>query len=376
MKKILILANENERAAVSCLRSLEHADVDIYIAFSERRIKNYITFKSYISKDIYYYSNKSKDQFINSLLNIQKRIGDFFLFNFGDSITRWSIEERKKLALNGVDIKSPNLSSFDLMLNKHSFIECCLKYQLDVPLEIAAEIYLKNNFKDKFVIKAKLNEETYDDSILKSPLLIENKKSWIRLKNKKINIEKHFVQEYIEGPSIYYCALYSSGYKVTHFVQKNVVQQPGGKSVIKAVPSQLPERIIDRIDNMMLDMDWEGIMMIEFKELNGKFYAIECNPRLWGPLQLAIDNGIDFPSSIVDNNTQPKSINDTNDYGYLWMNGFLLGVLYMFQTKTKFQIHSHKQNKKLIYKDVWVRRDTFLYSILEFPIMLLERIKK
>lgn len=378
MKKIVIFANENERAAVSCLRTLSNYNLDIYIAFSDKSIKNLIIFGKYTNKQkSFYYSKDSKEDFIKSLLSIQSEIGDYFVFNFGDKITRWLIEGKIELEENGIQMRSPNLYSYDSMLNKHSFIKCCVKYNLDIPQEISAEVYIKNNlFKEKFVIKAKNSSEGKDNKVLEVPMLIENKKALMKFNKKDIDLEKHFVQQYIDGPSIYYCALYEAGKKKTHFSQKNIVQQPGGKSVIKAVPYQLPIGIIEKIDNMMTELNWDGVMMIEFKESNGRFYAIECNPRFWGPLQLAIDNGINFPAYIVEVESPIQEAVVLKTYGYVWITGYLIGILYKLQTKTSFQLHSKEDYENLNFKDIWFRKDTFLYFIFEFWIILFNQFKK
>ena len=134
--------------------------------------------------------------------------------------------------------------------------------------------------------------------MLTSPVLIESEAALENLRRRSIRPEHHFVQDYIEGPSFYYCGLYRDGEKLLSFGQRTLTQQPDGRAVVRAIPFPLPTEIVRKADEMMSSLRWQGLMMMELKESRGSHYAIECNPRVWGPLQLAVDNGADFPFAL------------------------------------------------------------------------------
>ena len=184
------------------------------------------------------------------------------------------------------------------------------------------------------------------------------------------------IQKYIKGPSVYYCAYYKKGEKISSFSQINLVQQPGGGSVLKAAPYNIDENIIIKTDQMFKKLDWSGVMMIEFKIENNIYYAIECNPRYWGPNQLLVDNGINFPLIMLEG----KGIIDDKikmNRGYKWRNGYILGYIYKFRGLGKFQRYKVEFDTKIKYKDLWNRKDTRLYFYLEiFLVVIVTKIKK
>ena len=250
-----------------------------------------------------------------------------------------------------------------MLSDKESFANLCKDFNIEVPPEIQINW---STFNQKFVIKPKKLET--DQRCLKYPLLVENSGSFQQLKATNIDITKHLIQEYIDGPSIYYCAYWENGAVKLRFMQKNLVQQPAGKSVIKAVPYNIPRDILDKIENMLQQINWEGVIMIEIKEdlETHKYYAIEANPRFWGPLQIAIDNGINFPAALVGLDIKENKPKDT--FGYLWLGGYVSGFFIKFQTKTDFQRFRESNSKRVIYRDIWLRKDTYAYFFIE-PIM-------
>jgi predicted ATP-grasp superfamily ATP-dependent carboligase len=152
-------------------------------------------------------------------------------------------------------------------------------------------------------------------------------------------------------------------------VQKTLVQQPGGRSVLKAKIDLLPDDVIKKVDKMLLSLRWYGLLMIEFKELDGEYYAIECNPRLWGPLQLAVDNDFDFPYALwcLAMGEKIESRNQLmHNVGYRWAGGYLYGLLAKMETRTNFQFNDNHTLREVAFKDIWLRMDTLLYFVAEF----------
>ncbi|MEJ2544102.1 MAG: hypothetical protein P8Y99_08540 [Calditrichaceae bacterium] len=131
----------------------------------------------------------------------------------------------------------------------------------------------------------------------------------------------------------------------------------------------MPDELISKIDKLFKTLKWKGVMMFEFKKgIDGKFYAIECNPRFWGPLQLSLDNGVNFTKSLIYN--KKFSEPETAKQSYIWLAGYLHGLLIKIQTKTHFQKY-HSLSGYHMIKDVWFRKDTFLYFFIE-PIYILK----
>ncbi len=96
-------------------------------------------------------------------------------------------------------------------------------------------------------------------------------------------------QEFVRGQSHYLCGyLARDGSHVT-FWQENLMQQPRGKSIVLARACRNPGVDADALMSHLHRLGYHGPLMVEFiVSAEGPCY-IECNPRLWGPLQLALD---------------------------------------------------------------------------------------
>jgi len=361
-KTIVFIADANPRAVIASLRALSsYHNLNIYGIFRKKSYFNFITLSEYRKKvdSSYCYHSKNKNDFIKSIIHIRKKIGPFELMPNGERFLRWILEAKKKLSQFGITINAPDVEAYKIISNKKSFQELCNIFGISTPLLIDLPV---KSFSKRFVVKAKKIEIKRD--VLSAPMLIENIESYNKLMSINIDWSRHFAQEYISGPSYYYCAGYENGLKKIEFTQKNLVQQPGGKSIIKALPSCLPLEITEKIDKMMNSLFWNGVMMLELKycSYNNNYYAIECNPRLWGPLQIAIDNGINFPAFLIGERNTPGK--NKQNHGYLWLSGYFQGLQFAYTTKTKFQYYP-KEKQKIFYKDVWLRSDSYKYFFWE-----------
>lgn len=370
MQKVLILI-ENARAVIAELRSLSKMeDLEIHIAVNKKVFSNKIRFLSYIQSDKYYEYGDIKNS-ISFLNEIVKRIGPFILLPNGEEVLREIVKHKYSLIASGIKLSLPDESTYKLLSDKFTFAETCVKFGIPVPETIENPT---GKYINQIVVKPKVLEDSL--RVLKVPLLIENENSFQNFINLKLDLDKHFIQKLIIGPSYYYCASYEKGKKKAWFAQKNLHQQPGGKSIIKAIPFNLPNGYIEKIDAMMSKYCWDGIMMFELKEhLETKqLFAIECNPRFWGPLQLAVDNNIDFVKSLIDPDyyclTPPNM-----KKGYLWRAGYFHGFFLKKRSKTSFQ--KFVQDDELIkYKDIWGRNDSFIYYLIEPVIILLKEVRR
>jgi len=368
--KVLVLI-ENSRATIAELRSLHKIEgVEILIAAKKKVFTDKIRYHKYI-KPNNFHSYNDTNQIVPFLIKLVSKTGPFTLIPNGEAVLRIILNSKGKLTKQGIKIPLPSAKNYQLISDKYSFSQVCKKFEIKTPNEIDIN---QDLFKQSFVIKPKYLSE--DPHFLDAPLMIENEKSFRKLQNLNIDYNKHFIQRLIVGPSYYYCASYSQGKKKAWFVQKNLHQQPNGKSIIKAIPGILSKSLIEKIDHLMENINWEGVMMLELKECSqtGELYAIECNPRFWGPLQLAMDNGVDFVRTLVDPDYQnPETIDEKN--GYIWKGGYFHGLFLKLKTKTSFQKFKHKDDE-ITYKDIWGRKDTFLYFITEPLIILLKELKE
>jgi hypothetical protein len=105
----------------------------------------------------------------------------------------------------------------------------------------------------------------------------------------RIEPDAYFAQAFIVGQSHYLCAYLSREGQVASFWQQNLMQQPGGKSIVLARPCANPGLDEARLFAGLHERGYHGAFMLELIVSEGRLYYIEVNPRFWGPLQLALD---------------------------------------------------------------------------------------
>lgn len=380
--KVLVLADTNKRATIAIMRSLSKNKIQFCAAFKscDKFKFNFLSLCSIglSHDDVFYYLDDEKKSLIDSLVGISRNTGPLVIFPTGEKYLRWILEDRKHLNSNNILIPMVEQKIYEEMSNKESFLKLAKKVGLAIPKECVG---IPIRYDKPFVVKPK-HACWGEQGVLENPFLVETKRSYAHLFDQNINTRKHIIQQYINGPSYYYCSIYQDGCKKAFFIQQTIVQEPAGKSVIVAAPSSLPIEIVQKIDKLMRLLRWEGVMMLELKCMNNTYYAIECNPRFWGPLQLAIDNGVDFPAMLYRLALGKSLFNIDHpnvQYGYTWLNGFVHGFIVRIKTGNKFQIHTDTGNR-IKYRDVWWRKDSYIYGILDFIkslgiVSLLKRIK-
>ena len=147
---------------------------------------------------------------------------------------------------------------------------------------------------------------------------------------KNCDPKKWFPQRWVEGQSFYLCAYLAKDGRVAHFWQQNLLQQPGGKSMVLARSVCNPGLDITALFEGLKDMDYYGPFMMEvIQDEAGKFYYIEVNPRFWGPLQLALDTCPDILRLFAydagflteDSGFGTVAVEDVNSKWYAWKHG-------------------------------------------------------
>lgn len=367
----LILADLNPRSTIAILRALKGTNTTIFLAFKNRKPSNRLLYMSHPSvKSVFTYCADNEQAFIRSIVEISEQVGTFTLFLSDEkSVGRWAVANREYLAKQGVILPRIDLEQLDLLSDKWKFRELSARYGFKVPAQVVPQA------NRKFVVKP-IGPEP-EEGKLRKPLLVTTPEAWRRFQALRLDLAKHYVEEYVEGFSIYYTAAYKNGKKVMSFVQRNVHQLPDGGSIIAAVPYSLPHHIEARLDQMIESLQWDSVLMIELRwnRADGEFYAIECNPRFWGPLQLAVDNGYNYPAIYLGLDVQAVPYQQQL-IGYRWLSGYIRGLAAMAMSGVPFEIHATDGlNGSVKYADLWLRKDTFFYFLWETGRAVLSAIK-
>jgi hypothetical protein len=99
----------------------------------------------------------------------------------------------------------------------------------------------------------------------------------------------YFAQDFIVGQSHYLCAYLTRDGRHASFWQTNVMQQPGGKSIVLAQAGGNPGLDEAALFKALHGRGYHGPFMMEVIASSSAIFYIEVNPRFWGPLQLALD---------------------------------------------------------------------------------------
>lgn len=267
---------------------------------------------------------------------------------------RFLLKNRKLIESAGGIIPLVDEELYESISDKYSFAGICETYGIKTPAEFDAP---PENF--PFVAKP-LKYSAADGRQLK-PYLLHCHENWDDfLKTEKSS--DFYYQEFIHGKSFYLLLYISKFGKVTKYAQENLIQQTNGGSIILARQSDF--HLSEESDNyisMLKDKKFFGLVMIEVRlcEKTGSYIMIEANPRMWGPIQFASDNGINLFEELVNDFTGEKnttSIQNSSEY-YFWSGGFS-------KNDNLFSCHNFdsdeflKNIKRIMTADIFNREDT------------------
>ncbi len=104
-----------------------------------------------------------------------------------------------------------------------------------------------------------------------------------------LNDAEWFAQDYVDGQSRYLCGYLAADGRRAWFWQDNLLQQPGGKSIVLARTVDTPAFDAGIFFDGLHAIGYRGPLMMEvLVDAVGQAHYIEINPRFWGPLQLAL----------------------------------------------------------------------------------------
>jgi predicted ATP-grasp superfamily ATP-dependent carboligase len=116
---------------------------------------------------------------------------------------------------------------------------------------------------------------------------------------KEYNLEygKFIVQKFVKGETYGVSVLMNKGEVRSVFTHKRLREKirTGGPSTLRM--STTNSLLEDYAVKLLGSIKFHGVAMIEFKydEKTDNAWFIECNPRFWGSVGLAINSGVNFP---------------------------------------------------------------------------------
>ena len=354
---VIVISGYNIRAVIAFCRWATAHDVNYHVVARSKEDPVFLT--DYKGQVAFTRNSPSlrPEQFRSwcDSLNSQYGYQRFIILPSTEYLNRFLLKHRN--SIEGKDCIIPLVDErlYRIISDKQSFAKLCESYGLDIPEEF-------NGIPEKLPFVAK--PRTYFSAQGKQlvPQLIINQHDLDKFCDE--NKDDYFFQNFINGRSLYLLAYIGQNENIL-YSQENLIQQARGGSVILAKTSNFHHSdIAKKYVRMLREQKYLGLIMVEVRldESNGKYYMIEANPRLWGPLQFAIDNNIDlFGAMLKDYEFDiPKDTYSHSPHPsthYFWSGG-------LTQQSQPFAYHSYSSDElvkdfpNIRHQDIFLRTDT------------------
>ncbi|MGC8777292.1 MAG: hypothetical protein ACP5Q4_01255 [Candidatus Caldatribacteriaceae bacterium] len=361
---VLIFSGYNERGIVAFCRFCQKHGIPFFVVAAHAEDK--IFHSSYYQNVIYI--RKNQDLTIEDMqryrLLVSARLsgnntGTIVILPSTEFLNRFLLGERKKIETIGYTIPLCPEEVYQTISDKYSFCFLCQQYGIPTPRELPQNEYLT----PPFVIKPKTYFVRGSKKVNIKPILVKTVAEWRKIQAFP-SLQEIFVQEFIEGQSIYLLFYFGKNRDFHVYSQENFMQQSDGRSIIAARSSEF-HKFLDIQPYFLLfqNLGFEGLVMVEIRYSQGIPYMIEANPRLWGPSQLINDAGMQLFTLWAKD---LGLIKDLPQYEYqigatyFWTGGILedsrLGKSVTFHNYSKEQFFD--EYDQWLQGDVYLRDDT------------------
>lgn len=160
------------------------------------------------------------------------------------------------------------------------------------------------------------------------PILLETRAQLAAFR-KQFDTAGFFFQEFVCGESLYLLMYLSGdGGMVLTWSQRNLLQQPDGKSMLLAEPSDFHgSDTAVRLVGALRNAGFHGLGMIEVIRSADSDVFIEMNPRIWGPVQFCLDQHQPLLQAFIgealhgDTARYVRRHSSTSRRKYFWLGG-------------------------------------------------------
>ncbi|TDP00885.1 ATP-grasp domain-containing protein [Flavobacterium sp. 245] len=319
--KVLIFSGSNDRAVISFCRYSVDREIPIYIIANGN--SDYIFDTIYKEHVIAVRSKNILD--ISILLEYCESIKSdksetVLIVPSTEYLNRFLLQNCEILAKNNVEIGLCDREVYEKISDKYLFNEICIKEGINVPNE-----YLSVPDFYPFVVKPK-KYITDSKALLEKPLLVYNRNDFEKyIKNK--DLSDYYYQEYITGQSFYLLYYFFKSGEYSVYSQENLMQQENGGSMILCKSSTIHSNVISKkFADLFVGLGFSGLVMVEVKLQDDKFYMIEANPRLWGPSQLILNASMNLFDCFAFENKLISEIEEVQyeeNQWYFWAGGLI-----------------------------------------------------
>lgn len=321
-KMVVIFSGYNPRAVIAFLRTCTKQNIKYCIV---AKSEEDLIFKTIYAKDVFCsrkYKELYLDEFINILHDIKEQYDapDLVIAPSTEALNRFLIKNSDVFEKMNITIPLVEKRLYELISDKKSFSQ----YVQDNGLLVPREIELSKVKILPVVAKPKtfyMSNGRYNSS----PMILSSETEWRSFKERD-DVNEFYIQEFVTGRSIYLLFYINKNGDIFSLSQENLLQQPGGKSIIAAKTSdEHLQDICNLYKDMLTKLRYRGFIMIELRKHNNDYYMIEANPRFWGPSQLFVDSGYNFFEVFLQDygfDIKPNLTEKVQPTRYFWYGGF------------------------------------------------------
>lgn len=289
---VMVISGYNIRAVIAFSRWATAHNINFHIIAKSKEDPIFLTdYKERVTftRDS---SNFRSEDFRSWAENLSRQYGykRIIILPSTEYLNRFLLEHRDSIETEHCIIPLVDIRLYKTISDKLSFAKLCQSYGLDIPKEY-------NCIPESlpFVAKPRTYFSSQGSQLL--PQLIHNKYDLEKFCSEE-ETSDYFFQKFVYGRSLYLLAyITKGGVDDILFSQENLMQQARGGSIVLAKQSNFhKDEVAKCYVNMLRDQKFFGLIMVEVRldESSGRYYMIEANPRIWGPLQFLIDNNVDL----------------------------------------------------------------------------------
>ena len=361
-KSFLVFSGGNDRAVIAFLRALNLCGHRAHIV---ARTKKDRVLKTDFKKDVRWV-RQTHDLTIETFKECIQRVRDyakdeiFILLPSTEYFNTFLLQHRDEVEELGCEVPLVDRSLYSKLTEKKSSTSLFSEMGISIPAEIPEE-----HVAPPIVAKPIRNSSASGQSIY--PHLIDSQEKLENFINNH-KAEEYFFQEYLTGES-HYLMFYiprTSGLNIV-WSQQNILQQPGGKSVVFATPSNFHlSETASRIVSALNKVNFHGLGMVEVMKTYDRDVFIEMNPRIWGPSQFCVDQDQGLLQAFIgdtlfgDPNKYLNCTTKNRRNFYLWSGGVLKTILSgQLLTRHKGLTPQPRLTIGKIICDLYLRKDSW-----------------
>ena len=282
-------------------------------------------FKSKRLTEIFRYFDPKTDPegFKNDIINACKHYKPDAIIPTGTTITNHlSFFKNEINKHTNAKLLVEDYSTLSQLADKWLTHNICLKIDIPSPKTVLLNLQGKisssiNSFKFPIILKPRISYAAKGVKFFKTredlEIFLKDFKQIYNENNQKDPV--YVAQEVIHGElhDVTCCA--KDGNVISILSQQRILSlyDFGGGGVINKTTYE--PTIMEYAEKIINHVKWSGVMLFDFiRDREGKYYLLECNPKIWGTTQLTTEAGLNMVQQLIDLFVLDRKIKTRDNY--------------------------------------------------------------